>query len=368
VNNIIVTIKNIEFTIDKDYWDKIKEYHLLVHKSRNKYYLVIYNDITKSVNSIVKFILNTTERSIYIDGNTQNITKQNITTVSIQKASGIKRVKKTDKPRFLARTRQYQRDNKEIINARNRQFITDGKTGGYPTLQSLFWKYIQQYQNIGVQNNQYTYQKLIDYVNGMGTNWMKLVEQMIPATTIWQGGTRFENSVLHRQKFVYRRQRGCIIQTKFVDPCRKTASLVNYGASEEKVTLSIYPWLNSSSLITSFSGILNKQVEELLEENGTSITLCNGINTLRTEWYVDLKIGQTQLVQYKFYDGIGLNGYPTDGQWKLALKNSLPDLLNYNLWFNLNGNNLTITNLTNQPLYLAESLTLDVGININVNC
>jgi hypothetical protein len=255
-----------------------------------------------------------------------------------------------------------------MINARNRQFITDGKTGGYPTLQSLFWKYIQQYQNIGVQNNQYTYQKLIDYVNGMGTNWMKLVEQMIPATTIWQGGTRFENSVLHRQKFVYRRQRGCIIQTKFVDPCRKTASLVNYGASEEKVTLSIYPWLNSSSLITSFSGILNKQVEELLAENGTSITLCNGINTLRTEWYVDLKIGQTQLVQYKFYDGIGLNGYPTDGQWKLALKNSLPDLLNYNLWFNLNGNNLTITNLTNQPLYLAESLTLDVGININVNC
>jgi hypothetical protein len=111
---------------------------------------------------------------------------------------------------------------------------------------------------------------------------------------------------------------------------------VNYGASEEKVTLSIYPWLNSSSLITSFSGILNKQVEELLAENGTSITLCNGINTLRTEWYVDLKIGQTQLVQYKFYDGIGLNGYPTDGQWKLALKNSLPDLLNYNLWFILN--------------------------------
>jgi hypothetical protein len=255
-----------------------------------------------------------------------------------------------------------------MINARNRQFITDGKTGGYPTLQSLFWKYIQQYQNIGIQNNQYTYQKLIDYVSGMGTNWMKLVEQMIPASTLWQGGTRLENSVLHRQKFVYRRQRGCIIQTKFVDPCRKTASLVNYGANDEKVTLSIYPWFNASTTVTSFSAILNKQVEELLVENGTTISLCNGINTLRTEWYVDIKIGETQLIQYKFYDGVGLNGYPTDGQWKLALKNSLPDLLNYNLWFNLNGNNLTITNLTNQTLYLSDNLTLDVGININVNC
>ena len=29
-----------------------------------------------------------------------------------------------------------------MINVRNRQYITDGKTGGYPNLQSIFWKYI----------------------------------------------------------------------------------------------------------------------------------------------------------------------------------------------------------------------------------
>jgi hypothetical protein len=36
-----------------------------------------------------------------------------------------------------------------------------------------------------------------------------LVEQFIPATTIWNTGTKFENSIFHRQKFVYRRQRMC---------------------------------------------------------------------------------------------------------------------------------------------------------------
>jgi hypothetical protein len=187
-----------------------------------------------------------------------------------------------------------------LINTRNRQFITDGKTGGYPTLQSLFWKYIQQYQNTGTQNNQYTYQKLIDYVNGLGPNWMKLVEQMIPATTIWQGGTRFENSVLHRQKFVYRRQRGCVISEKFVDPCSRTASLSNYGANEEKITVPIYPWLTQKSTLSSFSAILRNQVGTLLQSNGYTTTTCNGINSLTTEWYVNLTIGSNLLINYKF--------------------------------------------------------------------
>ena len=37
-----------------------------------------------------------------------------------------------------------------MVNARNRQFISDGKTGGYPTLQSLWWQYILSEQNMGL--------------------------------------------------------------------------------------------------------------------------------------------------------------------------------------------------------------------------
>jgi hypothetical protein len=39
---------------------------------------------------------------------------------------------------------------------------------------------------------------------------MKIVEQMIPATTIWTGGNKYENTPLHRQKYVYKRRLGCV--------------------------------------------------------------------------------------------------------------------------------------------------------------
>jgi hypothetical protein len=97
-----------------------------------------------------------------------------------------------------------------MINVRNRQQSSDGKTSGYPTLQSIFWKYLTMYQDTGIESNQFTYSKMIDYVNGIGDYWIRLVEQFIPATTIWNTGTRFENSIFHRQKFIYRPQRGCL--------------------------------------------------------------------------------------------------------------------------------------------------------------
>jgi hypothetical protein len=99
---------------------------------------------------------------------------------------------------------------RNMINVRNRQQSSDGKTSGYPTLQSIFWKYITMYQDTGIESNQFTYSKMIDYVNGIGDYWIRLVEQFIPATTIWNTGTRFENSIFHRQKFIYRPQRGCL--------------------------------------------------------------------------------------------------------------------------------------------------------------
>jgi hypothetical protein len=95
------------------------------------------------------------------------------------------------------------------INARNRQYSSDGKTSGYPTLQSIFWKYTTMLQDVGIQNSNFNYTNMINYINGMGDLWLRLIEQFVPATTIWNGGTKFENSIFHRQKFIYRRQREC---------------------------------------------------------------------------------------------------------------------------------------------------------------
>jgi hypothetical protein len=99
----------------------------------------------------------------------------------------------------------------KMVNVPNRWYDTDGKTSGYPLLQSLYWKYLNSQSTVGIPSNQFTYQKMIDFTIQIGDRWMRLVEQMIPSTTIWNGGVRVENTQFHRQKFVYRRQRGCQI-------------------------------------------------------------------------------------------------------------------------------------------------------------
>jgi hypothetical protein len=254
-----------------------------------------------------------------------------------------------------------------MINTRNRQFITDGKTGGYPTLQSIFWKYLESEQTVGIPNNKYTYQKLINYVEGMGPYWMKLVEQMIPATTIWTTGIKYENSVLHKQKFVYRRQRGCQFIPVPAEPCSIITNIFDYSCSSEYVDFFIYPWLNGDVNVSNFSSILNNRVNEFLTSQGLTVNDCI-MNSLKSTWYVDLRLDNNILIQEEFYVGYGLTDVPTNTQWKTALVNSLPELTQYSLGYYLNGNMLTINNLTMTPMNLGELLTLNVGINIEISC
>ena len=254
-----------------------------------------------------------------------------------------------------------------MINVRNRQYISDGKTGGYPTLQSIFWKYIESEQTVGLPNNQYTYQKLIDYVNGIGPYWLKLVEQMMPATTIWQGGIKLENNVFNKQKFVYRRQRGCQFIPVPVDPCYIISNIFDYTCSTEYVDFFIYPWLNGDVTVSNFSSILVNRVNNMLASSGLTLNQCVE-NSIATNWYVDLKIGTDTIIQSSFYNGYGLTDVPTNSQWRTALINYLPNIYEYGYTYFLNGNTLTITNLTCQTQNLQETVYLNVGININIDC
>ena len=254
-----------------------------------------------------------------------------------------------------------------MINTRNRQYISDGKTGGYPTLQSIWWKYIESEQTVGLPNNKYTYQKLIDYVTGIGPYWTKLVEQMIPATTIWNTGVRLENSVLHKQKFVYRRQRGCQFIPVAVDPCYIISDIFNYTCNSEYVDFNIYPWFNGDINATNFNSILSNRINNMLSESGLTLNQCYQ-NSVQTEWYIDLRINNQILIQNTFYSGYGYTDVPTELQWRNSLIYYLPTLYDYGYTYYLNGNNLTITNLGCNSENLQDTVFLNVGININIKC
>jgi hypothetical protein len=126
---------------------------------------------------------------------------------------------------------------KNMINVRNRQQSSDGKTSGYPTLQSIFWKYLTMFQDTGIDNNHFSYGKMINYINGIGDYWVRLVEQFIPATTIWNTGTRFENSIFHRQKFIYRPQRGCRSILKSIEGPSGGGGIDNTDCSGSRVSI-----------------------------------------------------------------------------------------------------------------------------------
>jgi hypothetical protein len=100
---------------------------------------------------------------------------------------------------------------RSTINARDRWFSTDGKTSGYSSLLDIFYNFLQSVQNADVPNYNFTYKKLIEYVDGLGTNWIRLIEQFVPATTIWQTGIRYENSPMQRQKYVWKKQEPCYL-------------------------------------------------------------------------------------------------------------------------------------------------------------
>lgn len=254
-----------------------------------------------------------------------------------------------------------------MINVRNRQYISDGKTGGYPTLQSIWWKYIESEQTVGVPNNKYTYRKLIDYINGIGPYWVKLVEQMVPATTIWNTGTRLENSVLNKQKFVYRRQRGCEIVPVPPSPCYVISDIFDYNCSTEFVEFGIYPWVNGDIVVNSFEAILLNRLNNFLEILSLNLNQCNE-SSVRSDWYIILKIGDEEIFNEFFYTGFGTTDVPTNNLWRNQLIENLPKLYNYGYTFILNANTLTITNMTLTPKNLGELVSLQVGINLSVNC
>jgi len=259
------------------------------------------------------------------------------------------------------------------INVRNRLVSSDGKTSGYPTLQSIYWNYLLSQQKVGIPNDNFNYQSMIDYVNGLGDYWIRLVEQMIPATTIWQGGVKFENSIFNRQKFVYRLQRGCQIVPVPCIPCEINADIFPYLCVDKTISCCIYPWqCNENSTVTSFSDILYKTALSYLTTqigiSNANQCLNNNSNTLVTNWSLVLKGDNDVLIDVYFYTGYGLYQVPTETNWLTVLENNLPSLINYGLNYFFNGNTLYVSNADCEGNISYNKLQLEVGLNFTINC
>jgi hypothetical protein len=257
------------------------------------------------------------------------------------------------------------------INVRNRQFITDGKTGGYPTLQSIYWRYLESEQAINIPNDNFTYQTMIDYVNGLGDYWTRLIEQMIPATTIWNTGVKYENSIFHRQKFVWRRQKGCQIIPVPCKPCYLAGQIFAYDCPIQSIECNLLGF-NGSTTTQSFNTVLVNTITNYLTQSGKQINDCL-VNTIQSNWYVNVNFNGTTIINYEFFQGVGVNNgnlsAPTIDQWVEGVILAFEDLQTYGLSYFLNENGVvTVYNSNCIPLSILQTFEINTGINFNIFC
>ena len=222
---------------------------------------------------------------------------------------------------------------KTTINVRNRQYATDGGTSGYPTLESIYWNYLESESLAGIQNDNFTYKTMIEYVEGMGDYWIRLVEQMIPASTIWNTGVKLENSIFHRQKFAWRRQIGCQLVPILCKPCKFTGSIYQLNCDVWTTLCNRYP---DNVVEFGFSNVFSDIIDEW-ENVNVPTGGCYRNSTIKSKWLVDIAINGINIIQYPFFNGIGFSNpivgqlcsaaMPCISDWETALDFCLGEMI-----------------------------------------
>ena len=147
-----------------------------------------------------------------------------------------------------------------LIDVKSRQTISD-----YPLLR-LFYELYLNASNCGEDlSGKFTYNTMFDFMDKIGDYWLDLIEQVVPATTIWEGcdnsGKIYRNTIFDNNKFNYKRYStnfievttGCTLsaQTDF-----SIGSETTYTSVEQKP---IYP--SSPQITNKKLDIRQKEVE-----------------------------------------------------------------------------------------------------------
>jgi hypothetical protein len=198
-----------------------------------------------------------------------------------------------------------------------------------------------------------------------------------------------ENSIFHRQKFVWRRQRGCDFVPILCKPCKFTGSIFKNDCPAQSTLCDIYP--KGSEGTGGFTNVLKYVVDNWFNKNfplpTTLETSGCDVNTINSVWFVDLNINGTILQYPPFFNGLGY--YNTPGQsclpatpcltdWTTALDFALSQLitLGYDYRYEHGVDDdmdlpptkvrLWNTNCSDKPL--SEPIEIKMGINFTISC
>jgi hypothetical protein len=89
----------------------------------------------------------------------------------------------------------------ELIDVKNRQTVSS-----YPTLRMLYDRYNNHaLEYCDVDSSRFDYFDMDKFGQTVGNYWVDLIEQVIPATTIWGSTYTYKNTIFDTQKYNYKR-------------------------------------------------------------------------------------------------------------------------------------------------------------------
>lgn len=90
----------------------------------------------------------------------------------------------------------------EFLNTTLKNVLTNSNTmrfdRGYVNLDNIYRDY---FNSTGYTPFEYT--SLTEYIKKMSPYWVKVIEQFVPATTLWTGGVLIKNTIFNRSKYRY---------------------------------------------------------------------------------------------------------------------------------------------------------------------
>lgn len=87
----------------------------------------------------------------------------------------------------------------ELTDVKNRKILS-----AYPTLRAVYDRYMNATQYGVPQSNEFTYEKMDKFTGLIKSYWDDLIEQVVPATTLWGSVKVYTNTMFDQQKFKYR--------------------------------------------------------------------------------------------------------------------------------------------------------------------
>jgi hypothetical protein len=88
----------------------------------------------------------------------------------------------------------------ELIDAKSRKVLS-----GYPTLRALYDRYTNSNNYCPTTSSAFNYENMDQFAHLIDSYWVDIVEQVVPATTIWGSVKIYGNTMFDQQKFQYKK-------------------------------------------------------------------------------------------------------------------------------------------------------------------